>query len=276
MAHAQLSSDFSNLAKALFPAVLKAGQIELMYFEQGVEPSKKPDKSLVSIADLEAEALILSALAAHVPDVPVVAEEAVAAGNIPQVSDKFFLVDALDGTHLFLRKKPEFSVNIGLVVNGKPVFGLIYGPPNGEIYITLQDGEAYEARIADPHVTHNFEDLQFERIRARQSDKSNLIAFNSWKAGGAAKDFLTALGVTTAQPLGSSLKFCRIARGDGDLYVRYGLTYEWDTAAGQAILEAAGGSVVTRDGQTLSYGKANDGYLNPHFVAWAGMPLAVG
>ncbi len=119
------------------------------------------------------------------------------------------------------------------------------------------------------------------RFRSRRSsrvlpDRENLVAFNSRATGGACAEFLTFLDVREARPIGSSQKFCLIAEGLGDLYARFGTTYEWDTAAGQAILEAAGGSVATLDGARLTYGKAEQGYLNPHFVAWGREPLVKG
>jgi 3'(2'), 5'-bisphosphate nucleotidase len=126
--------------------------------------------------------------------------------------------------------------------------------------------DAADGRIAD---------LRWQRLATRLPDRENLVAFNSRASGGASSDFLTELNVRDARPLGSSLKFCLIAQGEGDLYARFGSTYEWDTAAGQAILEAAGGSVATINGQTLGYGKTAAAYLNPHFVAWGRTPLLV-
>jgi 3'(2'), 5'-bisphosphate nucleotidase len=269
--------DCRQLAAKLYPAVLEAGRVEMLHFGAGGAVETKADKSPVTAADREAEAIIVAALAEIAPDVPVVAEEAIAAGHIPERANRFFLVDALDGTRLFVRGKPEFSVNIGLVENRKPVFGLIYIPPTGDVYVTLAAGESYRA-IAPcaANAALRFEDLAFTRLQTRDPDRANLKAFNSQTAGGASSALLAALNVRDATPIGSSLKFCLIAAGEGDLYARFGQTNEWDTAAGQAILEAAGGSVTTLDGAALTYGKADAKYLNPHFIAWGRTPIEAG
>jgi 3'(2'), 5'-bisphosphate nucleotidase len=263
------------LADALYPAVLEAGRVEMQHFRAGGAVETKADRSPVTAADREAEAIIVTALASIAPDVPIVAEEAIAAGHVPERANRFFLVDALDGTRLFVRGKPEFSVNIGLVENGKPVFGLIYIPPTGDLFVTLSRDAAF--RGTAPCIggaALPFDRRTFTRLRTREPDRANLKAFNSQTAGGASSAFLAALDVRHAEPLGSSLKFCLIAAGEGDIYARHGHTNEWDTAAGQAILEAAGGSVTTLDGATLTYGKADAKYLNPHFVAWGRVPIA--
>lgn len=268
------AADFDRLAEKLYPAVLDAGLLEMQHFKTGVQIETKSDKSPVTIADREAEAIILAALAEIAPDIPVVAEEAVAAGHIPAPSDEFFLVDALDGTRLFIRGKPEFSVNIGLVQHRRPVFGMIYVPPTGDLFFTTADGRAVRANapwsLAD---RIPFQALTQVTLRAREPDRSNLKAFNSQTAGAAGVGLLKVLNVKTAEPIGSSLKFCLIAAGEGDLYARLGETNEWDTAAGQAILESAGGSVTIDGGTALAYGKAATIYRNPHFVAWARAPL---
>jgi 3'(2'), 5'-bisphosphate nucleotidase len=269
--------DHRHLAATLYPAVLDAGRVEMLHFRAGGAVETKADRSPVTAADREAEAIIVAALAAIAPDIPVAAEEAIAAGHVPERANRFFLVDALDGTRLFVRGKPEFSVNIGLVENGKPVFGLIYIPPTGDLYVTLATGESYRA-IAPcaANSVMRFEDLAFTRLKTREPDRTNLKAYNSQTAGGASAEFLAELNVRDATPVGSSLKFCLIAAGVGDIYARHGATNEWDTAAGQAILEAAGGCVMTLDGAPLTYGKADAKYLNPHFVAWGRTPISPG
>ena len=164
-----------------------------------------------------------------------------------------------------------------MVENGVPVFGLIYVPPTGRLYLTRSDGRSYGAVVrADDALSGGLDSIAFERLMSRAPEPARLRAYNSRTAGGASADFLAELAVHEAQPLGSSEKFCLIAAGEGDLYARFGPTYEWDTAAGQAILEAAGGTVTTLDGARLSYGKSAGGYLNPHFVAWGRMPLLTG
>jgi 3'(2'), 5'-bisphosphate nucleotidase len=266
--------DFQWLAVELYPAVLDAGHVEMQHFNSDLIIETKADRSPVTAADREAEEIIVAALKRIFPDQPVVAEEAVAAGDIPAVARQYFLVDALDGTRLFVRKKPEFSVNIGLVSDGFPIFGLIYVPPSGALYLTRgAQCSVWAEAPCSPDERIPFEKLSFTRLQTRTPDRAHLKAFNSRSAGAAGQALLEALAVKDAMPIGSSLKFCLIAAGEGDLYARLGETSEWDTAAGQAILEAAGGSVTTLDGRRLSYGKGDKAYRNPHFVAWGRAPL---
>lgn len=266
--------DHQQLTADLYSAVMEVGRVEMQHFTGGVAVETKADKSPVTAADREAEVILVAALNRIAPDVPVVAEEAIAAGHVPARANRFFLVDALDGTRLFIRGKPEFSVNVGLVENGKPVFGLIYIPPTGDLFVTV--GPNASARATAPCATAGvlpFDKLDFAPLKTRVPDPANLTAFNSRTAGSAGASLLAALNVRHATPVGSSLKFCLIAAGEGDIYARLGETSEWDTCAGQAILEAAGGTVTTLDGKPLSYGKAAPNYRNPHFVAWGGQPL---
>lgn len=265
-----------KLCARLLPAVLEAGRAELAHFSAGVTIEKKADKSPVTVADREAEAILLSALAQIAPNIPVVAEEAAAEGKTPPPSNKFFLVDALDGTQLFIRGKPEFSINVALVENTKPVFGLIYVPPTGRLFVTQPDGFAYQGTIAATSTSIDKSSMSMARLSTRQPDPANLVAFNSRASGSASAGVLQALDVRETRPMGSAIKFGLVAAGEGDLYVRMGQTYEWDTAAGQAILEGAGGAVTLLDGTPVTYGHATRGYLNPFFIAWGRYPLAPG
>lgn len=264
--------DLDNLGARLLPAVLEAGRLEMAHFTAGVPIEKKADRSPVTVADREAETVIVNALAEIAPGVTIVAEELVAAGQAPEPAERFFLVDALDGTRHFVRGSPEFSINIALVDKGRPVFGLIYGPPSGRLFLTRSDGNSYEARVAAGDGSAVFSQLAFSRLRTREPDAVNLRAYNSITAGGASAGLLRALGVKDAKPLGSAIKFSLIAAGEGDLYARIGETYEWDTASGQAILEAAGGAVTDLAGRPMSYGHAARGYLNGDFIAWGRCP----
>lgn len=269
--------DADSLIAGLLPAVLEAARVELRHFSAGVTVLSKPDASPVTAADHEAEGILLRCLARHWGKVPVIAEELAAAGGLPSEQGDFFLVDALDGTRHFIRGKPEFSINIALVHARKPVFGLIYVPPRGVLYATRSDGCAYRAVLpANAYAPASLSEIKPERLHTRPADRARLVAFNSRTTGGASSEFLAALDVQEARPLGSSEKFCLIAAGEGDLYARFGPTYEWDTAAGQAILEAAGGSVTTIDGDAMVYGKSAESYLNTSFVAWGGPPLLTG
>ena len=195
-----------------------------------------------------------------------------AKSGVCEYARRFFLVDALDGTRLFIRGKPEFSINVALVEDGKVRFGLILLPPSERLFVTRADGKAYEARLrlSAPELPT---EADFAKISTRQPDRATLVAFNSRGAGSASTNLLKTLNVQVAHPLGSSMKFCLIAAGEGDLYARFGETCEWDTAAGQAILEAAGGSVTTVDGAPLTYGHYDRRYRNPFFVAWGRQPL---
>lgn len=266
-------TDADQLAEFLLPAVLNAGRIEMHHFTTGVKIEQKADKSPVTVADREAEAIIVEALARAAPTIPIVAEEAAAAGLLPPPSETFFLVDALDGTHGFVRGKPEFSVNIALIRNSQPVFGMVYGPASGRLFVTKSDGKSYGAELSPDADERAVKALRWSKLTSRVPNREQLVAFNSRSSGAVSSEFLEELGVKEARPLGSSLKFCMIANGEGDLYARFGNTCEWDTAAGQAILEAAGGTVTTIDGAPLRYGKSQDKYLNPHFVAWGRAPL---
>jgi 3'(2'), 5'-bisphosphate nucleotidase len=267
--------DFTNpdaLIAALLPAVREAGRVEMAHFKKGVEIEQKADRSPVTVADREAEAVLLAALSRIAPGVQLVAEEDIAAGATPGYARRFFLIDALDGTRLFIRGKPEFSINVAFVEDGRAAFGLIFLPPSERLFVTRSDGAAYEARLplsGDDALSA----LSFKKIATRAPDRNALVAFNSRSTGGASAHLLAELNVHEARPLGSAMKFCLIAVGEGDLYARFGETCEWDTAAGQAILEAAGGSVTTLDGKPLTYGHFARGFRNPHFVAWGRQPL---
>jgi 3'(2'), 5'-bisphosphate nucleotidase len=266
--------DFDNLTRALLPAVLQAGRTEMAHFEAGVAVERKADKSPVTVADREAEAIVVEALARIAPDIPVIAEEAVSAGAAPPVADRYFLVDALDGTRWFVKGSPEFSINVGLVVNGSPVYGMIYGPAIGRLYLT-RTPERAEWAPAPPALSLDVDDLLFLPLGTREPDMQNLVAFNSRSGTGRTSGLLNDLAVKDARPYGSSLKFCLIAAGEGDFYARLGDTNEWDTAAGQAILESAGGIVTTLDGERLVYGRSGSAYRNPNFVAWGRRPLKI-
>lgn len=265
-------SNHDALIAALLPAVREAGRVEMEHFRKGVAIEQKPDRSPVTVADREAEALLIAALSKIAPSVQIVAEEDIAAGATPGYARRFFLVDALDGTRLFIRGKPEFSINIGFVEEGRASFGLIFLPPSERLFVTRSDGAAYEGRLPLSG-DDGFPELSFKKIATRAPDRDALVAFNSRATGGASANLLAELKVAEARPLGSAMKFCLIAAGEGDLYARFGETCEWDTAAGQAILEAAGGSVTTLDGEPMTYGHFARGFRNPYFVAWGRQPL---
>lgn len=267
--------DGRRLAGDLLPAVLAAGRIEMRHYHAGAAVETKADASPVTAADREAEAVLLDALEVAAPGVPVIAEERASAGHLPETGDRFFLVDPLDGTREFIKKNGEFTINIGLIDHGAPVFGIVYAPALGRLYVSFGRGRPVRAQVLPDAPVQSLEDCEFSEIGSRQPVPTALIALESRSHRTAATDaFLARYPVAEVLASGSSLKFCLIAEGRADFYPRIGPTSEWDTAAGQAVLEAAGGTVATLDGRPLGYGKAADGYVNPHFVAWGRTPIA--
>jgi len=260
------------LANGLLPAVLEAGRIEMRYYDSEIEVERKADKTPVTEADRAAEVVLLKALSELMPDVPVVAEEQVAAGQIPEINNTFFLVDPLDGTREFINKRGEFTVNIGLVIAGKPVFGLIYAPVLKRFFVPTDPQTALEFEVAPSSAVSSFSSLCARKLSVRTPKDDGIVAFASRSHRTEETDaFLERQGVTQTRKVGSSLKFCLIASGEADLYPRLGPTSEWDIAAGHAILTVAGGHVARLDGAPLTYGKADQKFLNPEFVAWGGM-----
>lgn len=267
---------FDALIDQLVPHVLSAARLELAYLAEGVATEHKQDKSPVTVADREAEDILLAALASAAPGIPVVAEEQTSAGRYPDIVSRAFFVDALDGTREFIRGGNEFTINIGLIEDRAPVFGLIYAPSFGELFVTRAPGTAVKMLLAPDAQWRGLADANAPaavRLTGRDPDRSRLVAFNRRSTKGASAEFLTNLGVDMRLPLSSSLKFCRLAEGEGDLYARFGDTCEWDTAAGHAILQAAGGSVTEPDGTPLVYRHLTPQFLNPHFVAWGRQSL---
>ena len=256
-----MERDMAALAAALCEMAHRAGREILAVYESDFAVLDKTDGSPVTEADTRAERVILDDLAACAPDVAVVAEESVAAGNVPEVDGRpFFLVDPLDGTREFVRRTDEFTVNIALIEDGAPTAGVVHVPALEETYWTAGDGTAWRSRHGGAA----------ERIACRRPG-TRLVAIASRSHRSAETDaWLERFGIAEVVSAGSSLKFCRIAEGVADLYPRLGRTMEWDIAAGHAIVNAAGGSVETLDGEPLVYGKP--GFENPHVVA-RGLPL---
>lgn len=226
---------------------------------------RKGDGSPVTAADAAAETLILEGLARAFPGIPVIAEEAVCAGQIPEVADRFFLVDPLDGTAEFIRRSGEFTVNIGLIEAGAPTVGVVLIPTTGEIYA----GDGNGARRGRSTETGS---VAWEAIRAVSPPASGLRVIASRRSlNPETEAFLTRFNVAETIQVSSSLKLCRLAEGAADLYPRMAPTSAWDIAAGDAVLRAAGGMVRTLDGRPLVYGPDahghDSGFLNPYFVA---------
>ncbi len=253
----------SPLLTVMIDAALEAGEEIERFYDDGCETLEKADGSPVTEADNAAEEIILDHLRRAYPRIPILAEEEAAAGRIPALDGRFFCVDPLDGTRGFVDRTGEFTVNIALVEEGRPVAGVIYVPVTGVLYYGARGEGAFRAQEGEP-----------EPIRTREPVPGRLTGIGSRNhAAPATAERNEQLGITDYLPSGSSLKFCMVAEGAADVYPRYGPTSEWDTAAGQAILEAAGGRVMELDAAgnevgPLSYGHAERGFLNPHFIAW--------
>lgn len=260
MRYQQAMTDRSAAAflDALADIAEDASRIILPYWRTGTAVETKADDSPVTRADREAEALILARLAELRPDVPAVAEEDASANGLPAAAARrFWLVDPLDGTKGFVAGKDAFTVNIALVEDGRPVAGVVSAPARGETWAGDASG-ARRRRFGG--------DWQGIRVRARP--ETVLALFSHSVTGDRARDLAARHGCGQWEGLDSSLKFCLIAEGLYDVYPRTGPTSEWDTAAGQAVLEAAGGRVLDADGRPFRYGKP--GFLNGPFTALGG------
>lgn len=242
---------------------ISAGAVIMQHFGKA-QAQIKSDGSPVTLADAQAEAIILPALAAICPGMPIIAEEAAAAGNIPDVGDSFILVDPLDGTKEFISGSPDFTVNIGLVHKRVPIGGVIYAPASGQLWMGGKTCEACEIAPGMPLASAR----NRRPVQVRSLPKTGLVvaASRSHRTPETA-DFIAALPVADTTIAGSSLKFCLIAEGKADVYPRFGPTMEWDTCAGHAILQAAGGEVRAPDGSPFLYGKHEQAYRNGSFVA---------
>ena len=235
-----------------------AAALILPLWRTGLAVAQKADESPVTEADRAGEALILKALAERYPGVPVISEEDASEFGTPDaIGPRFFLVDPLDGTKAFVRGDPHFTVNIGLIEDGRPVAGAVAAPPSGEVWYT----EGGRAMKRMPGVGAH-------PVRVRPWPEGEAIALISHTMKVETADKLAAeYGFHIREPMDSSIKFFRIAEGMADIYPRHGPTMEWDVAAGHAVLEAAGGRMTTVEGQPFAYGKASEGFRNGWFVA---------
>ncbi|MGN6058012.1 MAG: 3'(2'),5'-bisphosphate nucleotidase CysQ [Sphingomicrobium sp.] len=247
-----------ELIDALAEAAREAGEAILTVVRRGFDVEAKRDQSPVTEADRAAELVILAALARVAPGVPVIAEEEVAAGRIPAHDDMFFLVDPLDGTKEFVRGGEDYTVNIGLIERGLPRAGVVFAPATG----ILHGGAVGEGAWVD-------EGCGPRTIRTRPRGEEVTAVASKSHLNQATIDYLeAAVGACGYISIGSSLKFCIVAEGKADIYPRASPTSEWDTAAGHAVLLAAGGIVDGPDGAPLRYGK--QAFLNRAFVATSG------
>lgn len=250
----------AHLLEGLVAASLEAGAAIWKVFQEDFDVLVKSDASPVTAADTAAEAVILKALAALAPDIPVVAEEEAAAGRIPDVGAAFFLVDPLDGTKEFVKRGSDFTVNIGLIQHGTPTLGVVYAPALSTMYAGDVGTGAWTAHGAPGGSLGPREPLHVRPPAAALT----AVASKSHNTP-ETEAYLAACNVADRVSVGSSLKFCLVASGQADLYPRPSPTCEWDTAAGHAVLLAAGGRVFDIHGKPLPYGKPR--FFNPGFVA---------
>ena len=250
-------SNRAALLETARAAALAAGAAIMEIYAAPFTVEQKADASPVTEADRRAESIIIERLRQAAPEIPIIAEELAAAGHLPVSAPRlFWLVDPLDGTKEFVRRNGEFTVNIALVEESRPVLGVVHAPAQGVTYWASEAAAWRQSGTAAP-----------ERIAARAAPVRGKVVLHSRSHSDerALADYIAQFADADRRISGSSIKFCLLAAGDADVYPRFGRTMEWDTAAGQAILEAAGGTVTTLDGAPLRYGKP--GFANPDFIA---------
>jgi 3'(2'), 5'-bisphosphate nucleotidase len=262
-----MSSTFAPSPRllALADLALAAGREIMAIYANPIVARQKTDLTPVTEADEAAEKIILAGLKTLDPKTPVISEEAAAAGVIPEVAGHFYLVDPLDGTKEFLSRNGEFTVNIALIDKGVPVAGVVLAPALGRLFCGETGQGAGETRIeAEADIAGS----SWRELKARKASEAGPIVVASRSHRDERTEaYLKCLKVQKIVSAGSSLKFCLLASGEADLYPRFGRTMEWDTAAGHAVLAAAGGHVEVETGEPLTYGKAGRGYDNPAFIA---------
>jgi len=251
-------TDIPALLPQLRALARRAGAAIIEVYQGDFAVTRKDDASPVTEADVRSERIILEGLRQLTPDIPAIAEEQESAGQSPAQHGRFWLVDPLDGTREFVKKNGQFTVNIGLIEAGRPVAGILYAPAMELLYAAAAGKATLEAGNAPARPI---------RCRAAPKDGLIVLASASHRDAEPFDKFLSPFAVKEIRRSGSALKYGILAAGEADLYPRFGRTMEWDTAAGHAILEAAGGCLTLPDGAPLAYGKP--GYANPACVAWA-------
>lgn len=251
-----------RLLEIALHAALAGGDAAMRVYADPFEVTHKDDKTPVTEADLASERVIVAMLNAAFPDIPIVSEETVPEAGFASPASRFWLVDPLDGTREFVARNGEFAVLIGLIEDGRPVLGVVHGPAIGVTYTAHGPGTAMRRR----------EGGAFESIRARAPASDGIVVVHSRSHENSRRlaEYFEGRAVIERQKCGSALKFGVLAAGDADFYPRFGTTMEWDTGAGQAVLEAAGGHVFGLDGEPLRYGKP--GLKNDGFLAWGAKP----
>ena len=259
-----------NQLSKLFAAIASEAAVAVMeVYDSAFETRTKADYSPVSDADERAEEIILARLEEALPGVPVLAEERAAReGLAEKVAESFLLVDPVDGTKEFVQRKGDFTVNIALICGGKPMAGCVYAPARREMYFG-----GVEAHMIDAFAPgENLREGRLLKTRAYPAEGLTAMTSSS-HLDDRTKAFLSARKIASQTGIGSSLKFCWVAAGKADVYPRWGPTMEWDTAAGHAVLNAAGGRMLKPDGSPFTYGNGAAGFKNGPFVAWGGEPV---
>jgi 3'(2'), 5'-bisphosphate nucleotidase len=251
--------DLASLAHALMPIVGRASAAIMQIYDGAFAVQRKDDNSPLTLADLESQRVIIEGLKRIAPEIPILSEESAAAPwTERQRWRELWVVDPLDGTREFVKRNGEFTINIALIVQHEPVLGVVCAPAQRLIYWGLRGGGAFtRAHDAEARAIHTVPPQQPVRVLGSRSHQSPQTAA-----------YLARLGPHVVSGMGSSLKFCLLAEGKAELYVRFGATSEWDTAAGQAVLEAAGGHVTRLDGHRLRY-NCRESLINGDFVAFS-------
>jgi 3'(2'), 5'-bisphosphate nucleotidase len=258
--------NYFTLLATFETTAIAAGLEILRIYEEGCDVTLKDDSSPVTAADHAAEAIILAALRRITPEIPIVAEEEISGGHVPgNLGERFYLVDPLDGTREFVNRNGDFTVNIALIEHGAPVLGIVYSPVRGWLFVGGPEG------AQEMTVDYKGNVSARQPIACRTAPEQLIAVASRSHRTPETDDYLKDFAIADCVSVGSSIKFGLLARGEADIYPRFGRTMEWDTAAGDAVLRAAGGITLTLDGKPLTYGRRNQAddadFANPHFVA---------
>jgi len=264
-------SDLQDLALTFARAAVAAGEIVMDVYQRGFAMRAKADASPVCEADERSEALILGRLAQARPGLPAVAEESFSRGVVPKLDGEFLLIDPLDGTREFASRNGEFTINIALIRQGAPVCGVVYAPAFGRLWAAA--GKAYACDIAPGGAVPPVGGMREIHVRLLDG-RTPVAAVSRSHLNEETKALMARLGSGESRAAGSALKFCLVAEGRADVYPRIGPTMEWDIAAGDAVLRAAGGIVTGLDAEPLRYGRLDRGFASPDFVAFGDRALA--
>ena len=254
--------NYNKICEIFRSLALASGEVIMdVYNSSKLEVLLKSDDSPVTLADKKADEVISNGLKKNFPEIPVITEENVKSHDLS--ASVFFIVDPLDGTKEFIKRRRDFTINIALVAHGEPIRGIVYAPARQRLFYTDKNGEAVE-EMADFSVSKMG---LIKKIKTAFSDNTALkVVASKSHRDKKTDEYISKYNYKELVSAGSSLKFCLIAAGEADLYPRFGPTMEWDTAAGHAVLSAAGGIVLQMENkQPLKYGKPN--YKNPFFIA---------